>query len=401
MKLPVFIKIVMAGFLLGVLVHFTLISLSYFNLKSKIRQSKFTEIIFNRDPSFGSKRFVAKDHNTANRKIDDKLPWRMFVNMGILSWETTTDNVSAQMQQAIIAEKETFQTTTTIQHLIRVSEMVGSKNQAQEFKDNLENLIAACLAGGPNAFKVYGDAVGSSIDKLPDYHENFLSFLFPKQLGGLWGKASDQSEIVNLLFLNSRIAEKYDNLPLGDPDGKGITPVESYRQVSEYFQRMLVSIHDDPKVSSAKNWFTVLEGPEQFFMYIVFCIGLLLLIQNMKIIRSNPAAAQYKASLTNINKSEPSLTNVEKYSLILYRWVLIALPSLGFIGTKRGLSEALGKADTIVRANTQINQALAVSSVSETMGVAFTSTLVGLILLMLLLTTELILKYKNVTWNES
>jgi hypothetical protein len=50
---------------------------------------------------------------------------------------------------------------------------------------------------------------------------------------------------------------------------------------------------------------------------------------------------------------------------------------LGFIGTKRGLSEALGRADSIVRAGSQINQAIAVSNVSETMGVAFTSTLVG------------------------
>lgn len=66
------------------------------------------------------------------------------------------------------------------------------------------------------------------------------------------------------------------------------------------------------------------------------------------------------------------------------RWFLQTgarlLPAIGFIGTVRGIMEALGDADIIVRATTQSAQADAVTQIASVLGVSFTTTFVALVL---------------------
>jgi hypothetical protein len=384
-------KVILGGILLGFIIHGVLVITAYYSLKSKIRESEFGSIIFKDDPSIGVM-FSLKDENhnpNTDRNLDANLIWRLLVNLNVLDWNTTEDDVSIKLRKALENQLagDISSNTPTINHLIKVAQNLGSKADSKEYEENLQNLIAACLANGPNAYSNYENAVKTQSSSY-SYSENPLAFLLPRQLNPwLWGNKCNQENVVNLLFLHTRIASDFDELPKA---GNGVTqkeqlePTQVYRQINEYFQRIFISVHDDHEVIAAKNWFTIVEGPEQFFMYIVFSIGIMVLLMHHQQIRS---------SITLQEKAK-------KFSLIFYRWIQIALPSLGFIGTKRGLSEALGRADSIVRAGSQINQAIAVSNVSETMGVAFTSTLVGLILLMILMIFELYLKYQETTWNE-
>lgn len=70
------------------------------------------------------------------------------------------------------------------------------------------------------------------------------------------------------------------------------------------------------------------------------------------------------------------------------RWFISAggklLPAIGFIGTVRGIMDALGDADTIVRATTQTDQAAAVTEVAGILGISFTTTFVALLLSMII-----------------
>jgi hypothetical protein len=384
-------KVILGGILLGFTIHALLVSTAYYSLKSKIKASEFGSIIFKDDPSIGVM-FSLKDENhnlNSDRNLDSKLIWRLLVNLNVLDWNTTEDDVSLKLRKALENRlaSDISSNTPTINHLISVAQNLGSKTDSKEYEENLQNLIAACLANGPNAYKQYEYAVKTQSSSY-SFFENPLSFLLPRQLNPwLWGNKCNQENVVNLLFLHTRIAGEFDELPSpGNNTSKAesLEPTQVYRQINEYFQRIFISVHDDPEVISAKNWFTIVEGPEQFFMYIVFSIGIMILIMHHQQIRAKI-----------VLQEKP-----QKFSIIFYRWIQIALPSLGFIGTKRGLSEALGRADSIVRAGSQINQAIAVSNVSETMGVAFTSTLVGLILLMVLMIFELYLKYQDLNWNE-
>lgn len=381
-------KVIIGGIVLGFFIHAILVSTAYYSLKSKIKESQFSSIIFKDDPSIGVL-FSLKNENESpvkERNLDSKLIWRLLVNLNILDWNTTESDISKRLKKALESQLSTtsISKTTTVKHLISLAQYLGSRQDKNAGDEKLQNLIVACLSNGPNAFSEYRSAVETQASSY-SYFENPAAFLLPRQLNPwLWGNKCNQEEIVNLLFIHTRIAPDFDELPDGNMKSETLEPAQIYRQINEYFQRILISIHDDPEVLAAKNWFTIVEGPEQFFMYIVFSIGIFILIMQYQEIKSKI-----------ILQDKP-----KRFAIIFYRWIQIALPSLGFIGTKRGLSEALGRADSIVRAGSQINQAIAVSNVSETMGVAFTSTLVGLILLMILMVFELYLKYQNVDWNE-
>jgi hypothetical protein len=62
------------------------------------------------------------------------------------------------------------------------------------------------------------------------------------------------------------------------------------------------------------------------------------------------------------------------------RYLTFALPAVGFIGTKRGIAGALSQADMIVRAQDPGAQAAAISTVTSILGIAFTTTLIALVM---------------------
>lgn len=66
------------------------------------------------------------------------------------------------------------------------------------------------------------------------------------------------------------------------------------------------------------------------------------------------------------------------------RWVLSwtakAMPAIGFIGTVRGISSSLREADSIVRAESVASQAAAITAVAGTLGIAFMTTLIALLM---------------------
>jgi len=63
--------------------------------------------------------------------------------------------------------------------------------------------------------------------------------------------------------------------------------------------------------------------------------------------------------------------------LSMIRYILWAIPSIGFIGTVRGIGDALGSANKAVSGD--------ISAVTESLGVAFNSTLIALLLSILLM----------------
>ena len=63
--------------------------------------------------------------------------------------------------------------------------------------------------------------------------------------------------------------------------------------------------------------------------------------------------------------------------LSIIRYIAWAIPSIGFIGTVRGISEALGKASSALTGN--------ITPVTQSLGVAFNSTLVALLISIVLM----------------
>jgi len=76
------------------------------------------------------------------------------------------------------------------------------------------------------------------------------------------------------------------------------------------------------------------------------------------------------------SQAEKSLDNIEYSNINYITW---AIPSLGFLGTVLGISQALGSSDEVVKAPDVASQALAITDVTTNLGVAFDTTLIALI----------------------
>ena len=85
-------------------------------------------------------------------------------------------------------------------------------------------------------------------------------------------------------------------------------------------------------------------------------------------IRSAAEAAK-NTSVSEADRLEAELSMV--------RYIAWAIPSIGFIGTVRGIGEALGKAGEAISGN--------IAGITESLGVAFNSTLVALMISILLM----------------
>ncbi len=215
------LKILAGGLLIGLLLHFLVAWYAYTNLQSKIKQSEFSHIIFNDDPSIGMLYSLNKKskNNLLKRDIGDKIVWRILVNAGVIDWDKSQEDIATNLKQQLTAEinRHGFDNVPTIQHLVILAQLIGAQKASGDisedsFNDRLSDLIASCLASEPEAFSTYKEAVASGEANF-NYHLPLWDFLLPRQLSLTWGDNSDQQGVINLLFIHTQIAPEFDGLP--------------------------------------------------------------------------------------------------------------------------------------------------------------------------------------------
>lgn len=78
------------------------------------------------------------------------------------------------------------------------------------------------------------------------------------------------------------------------------------------------------------------------------------------------------------------LTEAIEDSRWLFGWCLSALPAIGFLGTVRGILNALGDADAVSAAQDRATQAIAIGNISGSLSLAFSTTLIALVAVLVL-----------------
>jgi len=124
-----------------------------------------------------------------------------------------------------------------------------------------------------------------------------------------------------------------------------------------------------------KEW---IKGIEQVVMMCLFFIAIIILIIKSK----------YKEKF---NLDDQTTRRYQSY----YNWIFSSLTAIGFIGTIRGLSNALSDADIIFRSGSGLDQAISISSITGVLGVAFSTTLIALVLTLLLSLAKLVIDPAN------
>lgn len=376
--LPYLSYIIGFGLGIGLLINFLLAHFSYVNYRNSILESKTFTTTFINDPVL-NRRFFNADREMHPINSTD-FNWRLLVNMGVLDWKSDEKDISPKLNRALDRLKDravNLEGQTSLEVLCLVLEGLGREGNIGLNNANFmrrKEILATCLSGGPDSRKLIGE-FGSPNPTTGNWLSNFKFFL-PVNC---WSEKIKIQEVLSTLIADTHADQPFrDLLGAKDPNSP-LDLKDEYAQIDDFLMRFVIGIHDDPNVKATRNTFMIGVGIEQYFMYLIFGIGLMILIKNKR-------NSTYDAN--------------RKFSVVIYKWIYIALPSLGFIGTKRGLSKALSGADSIVRANTEVNQSLAISDVSDTMGIAFTSTLVGLVLLMILMLGEVIKRYKYIDWDE-
>lgn len=190
-----------------------------------------------------------------------------------------------------------------------------------------------------------------------------------------------------------------------------LDPHDEFRRM-QAFQKLgaflLGRVGSNPAVRAATTDLTYWTGPEQLFLIITGYFALVLILlrglaslataRGAVLARDNIRAAtrserRLEAFVTNWLKAkatdpDPAVRTYWKDlitdELISGRWpvrfAISTLPAIGFIGTVRGILISLGNADAIVWASTQSDRADAISTLSGSLGLAFATTMIALVI---------------------
>jgi biopolymer transport protein ExbB/TolQ len=180
----------------------------------------------------------------------------------------------------------------------------------------------------------------------------------------------------------------------------------------EAFQKLgaflLGRVGSNPAVRTATTRLTFWTGPEQLFLMITGYFALvLILLRGLASLATARGAVLARDNIQATTRSERRLETfvtdwlkakatdpdpaVRTYwkdlitdELISGRWpvrfAIATLPAIGFIGTVRGILLSLSNADAIVWASTQADRADAISTLSGSLGLAFATTMIALLI---------------------
>ena len=135
-------------------------------------------------------------------------------------------------------------------------------------------------------------------------------------------------------------------------------------------------------VRAARTWVLALLGPEQFA--ILVCVLFTLMVLAWRIVglgRRHDAAVRPRPGSDDASAQRwfDLARDAAHHERAPIRIVQVAIPTIGFIGTVRGIMLALNDASLLVASGAPLAQQAAVTDVTSTLALAFATTLVALL----------------------
>lgn len=308
-----------------------------------------------------------------------------------------------------------------------------------DVREQTGQTLAAVLADQPGALSEYRNLLEATTPKELSadsfaYLNRPVAFFRAFRLSG--GQPLPETEALNLLFTQTRVTDCYDPLRGARKDTASAQrcplTVEEYRFLAAFAGQLVNRLHAAPAIKNARKGIALWQGVVQLGLLVCFfwLCGLLgarhflrrryareadrlnaalrlKTITPEQVQRFDVAEKLFKEvnpkkdglvhrllstcyqhlQTSGSSANEESLENVclhirarEAGSRWILQWLAGALPALGFIGTVYGIADALKNADSMVRAQTVDAQAAAITGVAGSLGVAFTTTLLALVM---------------------
>lgn len=364
--------IVISGIVIGWVFYLGLVSFFECRLENRIKKANWLVQTLEKDPSLSGtihdETLYKKLFNKDNR---DTLAWRILNTINIIE-DDAAINDAGIISRSFFADgldltnQNDLKNLNSIDILVRLLQFVANGPNYMDVNNSIKEEIAQALA--TSDIKEYDTYLKNNpirIDSEYEPNENEVG--------------SEFHSLLNRLFMQFKVDKLFLNLPSDSWKLKNYNEEkngsEELRQLHELALQILTSIYDDPKVSSEKIWLDNIKGPEQNVMFCMFFVALLILIRK-KI---------SKLDALTINE------DLSKRLKLYYAWIFASLTAVGFIGTIRGLSQALSSADVIFKSSPGLEQAISISEIAGILGIAFATTLIALVLTLILGLIRLIL----------
>ena len=182
--------------------------------------------------------------------------------------------------------------------------------------------------------------------------------------------------------------KEFENDPI-----RGLKRLESYTTLMKY---VLGQTHAEQSVRYARKIANLVRGPEHVgILTLIIMTTILVLIRWITLERRFFKARSANKAI-NADKKAMELKILartlaiggegaerEREALnrgrVLLQWGLATIPAIGFIGTVRGILEALAKTGDVVWANDRLERAEAIAGLAGELGLAFSTTFFALL----------------------
>ena len=186
----------------------------------------------------------------------------------------------------------------------------------------------------------------------------------------------------------------------GDPDLSISTTLKQKRHeaFTEVQQYLLGLTHALPDVREAKKWANAVRGPEHIGilslgLFVVFTLAIRMVVMRVGVRRvrngkkSGCLTEQWRELARDLARGGDAAdrrVDAVVRGRTLVRWAVATVPAIGFIGTVRGILNALAQAGDVVWAGDRLGRADAIGQLAGELGLAFSTTLFALVVGVLL-----------------
>lgn len=367
--IPVIIG-VLIGWLLYGLINFQMYQLHY----SAIDNVKASEIIIdNEDVALKGvlNHVISSSSNLTD--IED-FTYRVSKYFGLIKADDDFSEVAGIIKKGFAGNKELLlskeklsQGSAASLFLGLVSQMGAVPRYREQNPIDAESALMRLIGKFPRSLSNYDLILRDSSYENAKRKGYFLSYFNP-----FVGSTSfSNQDIIERLLTQYRLSEQF--IPINNKEAfvntsNSLASEIEYKQTKELINRLIFNWLTNEEVASTKNWIMVFNGPMQLIMFMLFFIAIFILFLPIKIYL----------------KTEADITDFEEKRSELFIFCEETMPVLGFIGTIMGLMLALGDAYKIPIASAGTGSALAISSITNTLAMAFTTTLMAFTLKIIL-----------------
>ena len=356
------IKKVLLGIISGWLVYIIVMMVAQSALENSILDAKISKEIYKNDPALSSLIFNNKYKTETH---GGEFTWRLLQNLGIINSQIENSDLDSTFKskigEVLLQNKDSLGLNLYYDILTSVANQDASDENS---KTKTLKSIARSLAKSPYSLHDYEQLIESATFN-PSSHK-FAMGLPPELFGSSWESPS-LDELKALSYTHLKVAGKYGNL--GE-----IETLESYKRFNELITKVLVLVNNNEDVVSARSWVMLFKGTIQLLILMTFFIGFNLIV----------------TSHHTFGKGKE-----------LFKFIKVLLPIFGFIGTILGLMNSLSNAYKIPMAKGDSNTSIAISEITNSLGTAFTTTLLAFVLIIVLDVYSLMkFRFKSALKNE-